>query len=251
MKYLKRFNEEVSKNFKNDVEILYRNKDMVCLHPKSQKAAHIYGYRTKWCNVNKKRWDELSGYNVAVIVFMFKEKAGDYGSYGYKLRLVYSLKTHEGDWGDASGVHMLHFKQTDPFKVGFKPNSTDDEVKAVYKILSIPQECKNAVRNYLSGKKPVEYIKKEEDYISAAPMGRKKYDDKTKYLEFKHFTMPAIKDILSDKPGHIIDTKYDVKNNKFIVTYSTSGPLNIKEVIFNDMDDFDSGVVDILKEMMY
>ena len=39
MKYIKRFNEE--HNFRDEVEKIYTDKDLVCLIPKTQKC-HIY-----------------------------------------------------------------------------------------------------------------------------------------------------------------------------------------------------------------
>jgi hypothetical protein len=253
VKYIKRFNEELSNNFKNEVEMLFRDENLVCLIAKSQKAAHIYGYRTKWCNVKKQRWDELTfDHKNIVIFFMFKEKSGEYGSHGYKLRLLYEPEHQSGDWGDSSGVHILHFHQKDPFKVTFDPKTNEEsEIRAMLRILSIPDECKEIVKKYLWGEKDIDYIKKDQEYTSNSALGQKKYNDKNRYLTFKYDTLPAIKSLIENDPTYFIDTKYDVKKNRFIVIYSLTGEKGMKQIEFEDFDKFETGILNIIQELIH
>jgi len=248
MKYLKRFNEELTNNSNDEVEMIYRDKNMVCLIPKTQRMAYIYGYRTKWCNVTKNRFDELTfDYKILVIVFLFKEKYDKEGSYGYKLRLVYNPDTKTGDWGDNSGKHILDFENKDPFELEMNPRNIDEMTKRAFsKISEIPQECKNNVRKYLSKEKTVDFIKNDE-YNLKTPLQRRKYEDKKRYLEFKHDSLPAFLDIIKDKPGYTIDTKYNTAKDKFTVTYSAGGKPIYRE--FKSFDEFIKFMIELVQEM--
>jgi hypothetical protein len=235
MKYLKKFNE-TSNALKDDVEVIFKDKNLVCLIPKSQKAAHIYGYKTKWCSISKKRWDELTFLHESIrFFFLFKN--------GYKLRLSYIPRLKSGDWADSSGNHILHFKDKDPFEI--ETNSIDKTV--IDKILSIPELCKNKIREYIIGNKKINYIKREEDYKPKTVFGKKMYDDKHKYYIFKHDALPGIKSLLSDKDE--INVKYDPVRRKFILNYTING--NSKKEEYNDYDSFEKEVMNMLNELIY
>jgi hypothetical protein len=238
MKYLKRFNEDIN-NFKKEVEILFKNKNIVCLIAKSQKAAHIYGYKTKWCNVKKDRWEELTfDHKNIVIIVMFKN--------GYKLRLLYS-KTHDsGDWGDSNGRHIFHFKKTDPFNID-KSNIKEEEYKeeeltAYEKIMEIPNECKEIIKNYIYNIE-IDYLKRDTEYTSSAPKGREMYDQKNKYIEFKRETLPMIKDLMED--GDEIDVRYDSVSKKFVLKYNINKIKNKQE--FKTIDELKDSIRKILQ----
>lgn len=233
MKYLKKFNE-TSNALKDDVEVIFKDKNLVCLIPKSQKAAHIYGYKTKWCSISKGRWDELTFLNESIrFFFLFKN--------GYKLRLSYIPKLKSGDWADSSGIHLFYFKDKDPFEI--ETNSTDKSM--IDKILLIPELCKNKIREYITGNKKINYIKREEDYKSKTAFGKKMYDDKHKYLIFKHDALPGIKSLFNNMDD--INVKYDSTRRKFILNYRIDGILNKEE--YNDYDSFKKGVLNMLDKI--
>ena len=163
------------------------------------------------------------------------------------MRLVYNPDTKTGDWGDNTGKHILDFNNIDPFEV---PLDKDSEMnkRAYEKIHSLPEECKNAVRKYLSKEKEVNFIKKDTEYKASTKLQVRKYEDKKKYLEFKHDTLPILLELISKNPNYYVNTSYDNRKDRFVITYSIiKGKILSKE--FKTFDNFRDGVIDIIQKM--
>jgi hypothetical protein len=50
MRHIKLF-EELTGKYKDETEIIYKDKNLVCLIPKSQMTSRIYGSGTQWCSL--------------------------------------------------------------------------------------------------------------------------------------------------------------------------------------------------------
>src|SRR3972149_3562154 len=86
------FLKELTGKFKDEVEIIYRDKNIVCLIPKSQMTSYIYGNKANWCQKEKNgfegwskaglrilrvkmnREDFTGQMNLAIIFYQKKEK---------------------------------------------------------------------------------------------------------------------------------------------------------------------------------
>ena len=248
MKYIKRFNEELSNKYKDEVEILYKDKNMVCLIPKSQMMSYIYGFRTKWCSVSKTRFDiHTKDYQNLLIRFLFKEKNNEknQGSFGYKLRLTYNPCDKNFDWADASGLHCLKNKGN-PFiiKEVDKYNPTEKISKIIEKIESIPEECKNIIFKYLNNEKQIDYKHRDVEYTTNNTVTQKQ-----KYLEFKADTMPALLDLIKDKSQYYLETSFDAIGNNFIIRYSYDSKKTIQIKELSNFYKFEDELIKIIDSM--
>ena len=143
MKYLISFNESV----KDDVQILYKSKDLVCMIPKTWKASVTYGRKTTWCQSNPESclgFDEWSSKGL-LIRFLFKD--------GSKIRMTYFTDKRENCdfyWAiDKTPYHLLKGSGKDPFDV-LPKESSKMEVELYNKMSKIPDECRKNVVEFIS-----------------------------------------------------------------------------------------------------
>lgn len=168
MKHLKLFEEFEKECIKQEIDLIYRDRDVVCLIPKTQRASYIYGKRTFWCSTRMDTFEEIAeGGDVILFRFIFKD--------GYKMRLTYDLSTKLMDWSDKSSVHYFEGNKDNPFKIS---NSEIDKELTKYskykdkifklseRINSIPKICKDKIIDIIKSKKRVDYKFSEEEYVS-------------------------------------------------------------------------------------
>jgi len=159
MKYLKLFEELNKCDIKEEVDIIYRDSNLICLIPKTQRASHIYGHKTWWCSTKINTFDEIAEDGDKVLFrFLFKD--------GYKMRLSYDLVSKNMDWSDKSSVHFFEKISDDPFFI------TKEEIEReifnngskAYKIQefidkfdTIPEKCREQIMDIIQKEKRVNY----------------------------------------------------------------------------------------------
>lgn len=232
MKYLKRFKiYELNGSFKDETEIIYKDNNLVCLIPKSQKSAYLFGSRTGWCFTKKADFDSYTKNDTIIINFLFKEKSRRYssGSFGYKLRLMYFPINKRSDWGDASGFTCLSH-HGDPFKItnDVKQESLDkfpDNQDMIHEIVerldSIPMDCKQKVFKYLNKEVNFTYNNDKEEYKNINMVTQKE-----EYMKFKRDYFPQL---LSFYPENNLKIEFNTVKNKFIISYTINGTEQTKE----------------------
>ena len=253
MKYIKRFNEE--HNFRDEVEKIYTDKDLVCLIPKTQKMSYIYGNRTGWCFTKSDAFKMYAkDLNKLLILFLFKQKdvPNNKGSFGVKLRLIYDPVYKNFDWGDTSGIPCVR-GENDPFNIDDKNKKialSKFSPELVNKVLStinkIPQACIDKVNTYLTGDTKVDYKLSDNEYENTM-LGKQKQD----YLLFKRDTFPTILELISDKPQYYIDINFDKTKNKFILKYSLDKDKNIETKELKTFQELKDEIVTVLGEMHF
>ena len=108
MKYILLFEELNKENLRQEVDIIYKDSNLICLIPKTQRASYIYGHKTYWCSKEKGTFDDIIEDGDKVLFrFLFKD--------GYKMRLTYDLTTKRMDWSDKSSVHFFEKNSDDTF----------------------------------------------------------------------------------------------------------------------------------------
>jgi hypothetical protein len=168
MKYLKLFEELEKECIKQEVDLIYRDKDLVCLIPKTQRASYIYGKKTFWCSTRIDTFEEIAeGGDIILFRFIFKD--------GYKIRLTYDLSTKLMDWSDKSSVHYFEGNKDNPFKITNSEITEELNKYSGYKdkifelstrISSIPKSCKDKVLEIIKSEKRVDYKFSDEEYVS-------------------------------------------------------------------------------------
>lgn len=63
IKTFSKFNEELTGKYKDETEIIYKDKDIVCMLPKSQMTSSIYGKGANWCQTQVAGFDIWTGKN--------------------------------------------------------------------------------------------------------------------------------------------------------------------------------------------
>ena len=59
MKYILLFEELNKENLRQEVDIIYKDSNLICLIPKTQRASYIYGHKTYWCSKEKGTFDDI------------------------------------------------------------------------------------------------------------------------------------------------------------------------------------------------
>ena len=170
MKYLKYY-EELNKELSKEVDIIYKDSNLVCLMPKSQKTSKMYGKGTEWCQKDKHGFDlhtktlnnDKHHYEINFIIrFLFKNKR--------KIRFTYYPLKNSFYWAKDQHHHLMITTGNDFFNP--KPlniNKIRDLEKETLELISkIPQECRDRVNEYIRkniGKKANDfYIYRDIEY---------------------------------------------------------------------------------------
>lgn len=241
MKYLKVF--ELTGKYKNETDIIFKNKDVVCLIPKSQMCSYLYGRKTNWCTLNKSSFDNISKYSL-LFRFLFKD--------GKKLRLTFK-KGKDGyydfDWVGEEGNHILGNNGyvdnlLDPFN-DFKKNNNNKELELIKKIKKIPSKCQEEVlkriKDFMGN--GYDYVYQDKEYISQKEeKSRMDYEKlKSKYKTYTSLSMNTIKN-----PNIEIGFCYS-KNNKFFRLVYWVNDKQFKEEL-KSVDQLDKRIESLLKE---
>jgi hypothetical protein len=128
---------------KSQVEIIYKDPNVLCMIPKSQMTSNIYGAGAKWCQRTKEGFDDWSNQGL-LIRFLFKS--------GRKIRFTYYYERGTNVdyyWSSENGLHVLAGKGN-PFEAkSAKPKARDMEKDILDHIALIPAECKDRVLKFI------------------------------------------------------------------------------------------------------
>lgn len=140
-------------DIKCETEILYRDANLICMIPRTQRASRIYGRGTNWCQTTKPGFDNWSEDSL-LVRFIFKS--------GRKIRFTLD---EDGvyHWASERGHHVMN-GQGDPFDYVPERQSTI-EADIIRQIALIPEACKQRVREVIAsgyipdyGIEPTEYL---------------------------------------------------------------------------------------------
>ena len=186
MKYIKYY-EELNKELAEEVNILYKDSNLICMIPKSQKASKIYGKGTNWCQTKKMgfiTWTGISGEENSdfyetpknekmgfLIRFLFKNDFKG-NKKGRKIRFTYNPSNNDFHWANENGKHVLIENGDNFFDVVSKRKNSSTERDIIYLISKIPEECKQKVKDYIQSNKnknPSDiYLNNKEEFYSLA-----------------------------------------------------------------------------------
>lgn len=142
---------EISDRIREQIDIIYQDKNLICFVPKTQESSKIYGSNANWCQRHKSGFDMWSERGL-LIRFLFKG--------GRKIRTTYYFKKKRPFddtyyWANENGWHVLTGQDENPFNaVNRKGRIRSTEKDIIDLIHTIPEECKTKV---------LEFIKKYED----------------------------------------------------------------------------------------
>ena len=171
MKYLKYY-EELNTELSKEVDIIYKDPNLVCLMPKSQKASKIYGKDANWCQKGFSGFNFNSGnFNYMtktfnseinfIVRFLFKNNNLDKKiKRGRKIRFTYKPLENKFFWSNESGNHVMCTTGDDFFNPKPKKANSTIEQDILKLITEIPQECRDKVNEYIKlhkGKHPKDF----------------------------------------------------------------------------------------------
>lgn len=205
---------ELTNKFKNEVEIIYRDKNLVCLIPKSQMASYIYGQKAKWCQKDKCGFDAWSNQGL-LIRFLFKT--------GRKIRFTYfttGFKKNSYSWSNEQGFHILEGKGN-PFEAFSNRENKSDMEQDVLNLIhnEIPKECKLKV---------LEFIKKNEFY----------YDYKYRDEEYKPVSLQLKQEEFNKIYNHYNDVFYAIRSKNKNALISIYFDRQTKEFVINHAENY-------------
>ena len=150
--------QELKGQYKDEVEILYKDRNMVCMIPKSQMTSDIYGKKANWCQRQVggfRNWSKTG----LLIRFLFRDKR--------KIRFTYFFKSTQFYWANEGGLHVLE-GNGNPFLVKSNRNRESSIEKDILtKIKDIPEECREIVLKFIDQhKEQYEYCYRDETYVS-------------------------------------------------------------------------------------
>ena len=144
MKYIKLY-EELNTEYKQDIDIIYRDKNLLCFLPKTYRGASLYSNKTGWCSKGSSMYSHKCKEGVLLFRFFFKD--------GNKIRLSVYEK-NRWDWGNKSGKHVISTeKKHDTYRILNKEDVFSIEQLEPYADLDnillyigqIPNECREKI----------------------------------------------------------------------------------------------------------
>jgi len=246
-KHIRRlFLTELTGKFKDQVEIIYRDKNIVCLIPKSQMTSHIYGQKAKWCQVDKSGFNMWSKQGL-LIRFLLKS--------GRKIRFTYYFKNSRQPqgayyWANENGFHVLEKEGNNPFNATpLNPNKVRDTEEDILNIIQndIPLECKEKVLEFIKkNQESYDYCYNDDEYVADSV--------KSKRAEF-HEIYDAYDDILGEiyrEAGHMVSIYFNNSTREFGLSYlknhgQNNNYITTKET-FKDKDVFLKRLLEIINE---
>lgn len=154
-------NEELTGIYKDETEIIYKDKNIVCLIPKSQMTSNIYGKNANWCQTTKggfTMWSKKGDESNLLIRFLIKDG-------GRKVRFTY-FANKEFYWANETGWHVLSGKGN-PFEVKAPSDKIRDIEQDILNLIknNIPKECKDKVLDFIDKNlKTFKYIYRDKEY---------------------------------------------------------------------------------------
>lgn len=226
--------KEISGQFADETEVIYKDKNLVCLIPKSQMSSLMYGKGTKWCQIRQPGFDLWSRSGL-LIRFIFRG--------GKKIRFTYffpgSGRKQENEdyyWANENGFHVLH-GEGNPFDAKTRRDRIrDTELDILAYIKIIPEECRNKVLKFINqNRKEYEYCYRDKEYILP-----KIKQNREKYFDFVNRYGEKL---------HKMDIQfyYDADLNKYeIMNYNTPGSYEDRLETYYDLDSFQRRATELL-----
>lgn len=230
---------EISDRIREQIDIIYQDKNLICFVPKTQESSKIYGSNANWCQRHKtgfQIWSERG----LLIRFLFRG--------GRKIRTTYFFKGKELGgkyyWANENGFHVLHGDTDNPFDVVNKEGrirSTEQDI--IDHIHMIPDECKNKVlefiRKYEEG---YDYCYKDDEYETKREIIiknnikslREKY---SKYIDYinnskqDNFFVLYIDNDWKYSLNYSVDDMFDTVSTKYFKEFNSLVYNKLKEVL--------------------
>lgn len=228
---------------KSQVDIIYKDPNLICLIPKSQMTSMLYGGRTKWCQVSSSGFEDWSKQGL-LIRFLFKS--------GRKIRFTYFFPQFKdrylGDyyWANENGYHVLT-DYGNPFEAspkGDRVRGTEKDILGLIK--EIPEECQKRVLDFIERhKKAYEYCYNfDKEY---KPANREKnYQEFLKvYNEFKE----ELSELFNTR-GVMLNLQFDKNRNLFVVAHNPNFGKDNYDTVDEDFKSIDAArkrVLELLK----
>lgn len=198
---------ELGGQIKDETEIIYRDRNIVCLVPKTQMASKIYGKGTHWCSISRSGF-ELWAKQGLLVRFIFRG--------GKKIRFTY-LFNGEFNWANENGYHTL-LGHGNPFDVKDTGSNYSNEKDILKHIQLIPEKCKEDVLNFIKrNKKEYDYCFREKEYKTKRELILDKLRDNV-FKVWEKYRKKTVKVFDNDK--FYIRPIIDDKNLKMCITYS-------------------------------
>jgi len=243
---------ELSGEFKNETEVIYKDKNVVCIIPKTQMSSKMYGKNTKWCQISNTGFEMWSRRGL-LIRFLFRG--------GRKIRFTYFFANHEpafGNndnndfyWASENGYHVL-FGDGNPFDVKPKTERVrETELDILNHINLIPDDCKIKVLLFINKNiEQYDYCYKNDEYKTRNEKLINDFYSKIREIGDKYYN-----DIVkAEKRNFYIRPTVDEKNFKLCITYSFDlrnfryGNSDSSVECFNDINSMDLRFSELLKQ---
>jgi hypothetical protein len=230
---------ELDGQFKEETEILYKDKNIVCLVPKSQMISKIFGKGTNWCTTQKQGF-EMWGRHGLFIRFLFRG--------GRKIRVTYLFKSNLYNWANENGYHTLE-GSGNPFTPEIKNTGFSNEMDVFEHIKKIPKECKKAVLDFIKKhKKGYEYCFRDEEYLTKKEIEMDIKLKKLKNIVYKY--MEAVIDSFDLRPKILINYLYHEKKQTWEIFYNDNLTGKGEKVakFFDDFEDAEKYLLNICQD---
>lgn len=243
MKHILLF-EELTGKYKEETEIIYKDKSIICIIPKSQMTSSIYGYKTNWCQTTNHGFCDWSGRDrpdklALLIRFIFKD--------GKKIRFTYWGKDDKFYWANEKGWHVLE-GNGNPFNVKMREGKRESDMESdiLSRINEIPEECKISVLKFIEkNKKSYKYIYTDKEYTTTNIQNllddfkriRSEVEEKIKKLSHKNI---------------LISTYFDKKQKEFEISYlddSSNNKRFYEKEKFKDIKSFEKRLHELIDSL--
>lgn len=200
---------------KSQVEVIYKDPNLICLIPKSQMTSSMYGQGTEWCQVSQSGFDDWSHQGL-LIRFLFKS--------GRKIRFTYFFPKYKdryhGDyyWANENGYHVLT-DSGNPFEASFKGDRVRGTEKDILDMIKqIPQECQDRVLKFIEkNQEAYEYCYSQDEFRPT-----KIQNTYEKFLQIYNQYKSEM-NRLNDQ-GIILHLFYDKQKRTITLSYGDMGP---------------------------
>lgn len=229
---------ELNSELKSELEIIYKDKNLICLIPKTQRISRILGNKTYWCQTTPHgflKWTEVG----LLFRFLFKN--------GRKIRMTYAFKNNEDlnhgvnyHWANEEGLHILK-GLGNPFEPQTGERIRNMEQDVLNLISQIPDECKQEVL------KTIEFNKRKFKYCYADE-GNKSY---------KEIKNKSILRNINTKYEKQFDTIFDTRDvyvatflnddKNFVIKYAPSRNDSTEEFIIKSPVKFEEKLIELFK----
>lgn len=230
---------EISDRIKEQIEVIYQDKNIICFIPKTQEASKIYGRGANWCQRHNQGF-ELWSKRGLLIRFLFRG--------GRKIRTTYFFKGNDVEgkyyWANENGFHVLFGDTNNPFDAVHKEGRiriTEQDI--IDHINLIPDECKKAVLEFIQkNEEGFDYCYKNDEY------------ETKKEIIFRN-NIKSIQEKYSKYINYIYDSKQGnffgiFINNDWEYTLSYGVDDMFETLNTKDFKEFNSLVFNKLKEIL-